>query len=217
MASIGFPGDAANHQYDIHDFFDSLTAGNLAAVSFLKAQAYQDGHPGNSNPLDEQAFIVKVVNTLEQSAFWNSTAVIIAYDDSDGWYDHQQGAIINGSFSPSDTISGPSACGTSGTTPVLGGPGSAGLPVNGRCSPGVRSPLMVISPWAKANFVDHTETIQTSIMRFIEDNWNLGRAGGGSFDTVANTINSMFDFSNPTGPAPNTNSPILSIVTGLPQ
>ncbi len=91
-ATVGFAGDPANHQYDIHDFFDALAVGNLPTVTFLKAQSYQDAHPGNSNPLDEQAFIVKVVNSLEQSAFWNTTAVIIAYDDSDGWYDHQQGA-----------------------------------------------------------------------------------------------------------------------------
>jgi phospholipase C len=216
-ATVGFAGDPANHQYDIHDFFDALAVGNLPTVTFLKAQSYQDGHPGNSNPLDEQAFMVKVVNTLEQSAFWNSTAVIIAYDDSDGWYDHLQGAIVNGSFSASDTISGPNACGTQGTTPVLSGPNSGGLPVNGRCSPGVRTPLLVISPWAKANFIDHTFTMQTSITRFIEDNWNLGRVGGGSFDTLANPITNMFNFANPNGQPPNTNLPILSPVTGLPQ
>ena len=216
-ATVGFAGDPANHQYDIHDFFDALAVGNLPTVTFLKAQSYQDAHPGNSNPLDEQAFTVKVVNSLEQSAFWSNTAVIIAYDDSDGWYDHLQGAIINGSFSSSDSISGPSACGTAGSTPVLPGPNSGTNGVNGRCSPGVRTPLLVISPWAKANFIDHTLTIQTSILKFIEDNWNLGRIGGGSFDTVANPINNMFDFSNPTGPPPNTNLPILSTVTGLPQ
>ena len=58
---IGTPADTgsatANHQYDTHDFFDALAAGNLPAVSFLKAPSYQDGHPGNSNPLDEQAFV----------------------------------------------------------------------------------------------------------------------------------------------------------------
>ena len=124
VATIGYT-DPANHQYDIHDFFDSLNAGNLAAVSFLKARSYQNAHPGNSNPLDEQAFVVNVVNTLEQSPFWNSTAIILAYDDSDGWYDHRQGTIINGSFSASDTISGTSACGTAGTTPQLPGPNSA--------------------------------------------------------------------------------------------
>ena len=68
--------------------------------------------------------------------------------------------------------------------------------MNGRCSPGVRTPLLVISPWAKPNYVDHTFTIQTSIIRFIEDNWNLGRIGGGSFDAIANPINSMFNFTH---------------------
>jgi len=215
VANIGFT-DPANHQYDTLDFFAALSAGNLPAVSFLKAQSYQDAHPGNSNPLDEQAFVVNVVNTLMASPFWNSTAVIVAYDDSDGWYDHLQGPIANGSFSTADTISAANACGTLGTTPQLPGPGSAGLPVNGRCSPGVRTPLLVISPWAKANFIDHTFTMQTSITRFIEDNWSLGRIGGGSYDAIANSINAMFNFTDPSGPAPNTNAPILSPVTGLP-
>src|ERR1700744_5543233 len=66
-STVGTAGDPANHQYDIHDFFDALAVGNLPAVSYLKAQSYQDAHPGNSNPLDEQAFIVKVVNSLAQS------------------------------------------------------------------------------------------------------------------------------------------------------
>src|SRR5262249_3095825 len=159
------------------------------AVSFLKAAAYQDGHPSNSNPLDEQAFIVNVINTLQASPFWSTTAVIIAYDDSDGWYDHQFAPIINGSFTAQDALSGARACGTNGTTPVLPGPLSNGLSVNGRCAPGVRTPLLVVSPWARPNFVDHTFTIQTSILVFIEQNWSLGTIGGGSFDTIANPIN----------------------------
>jgi phospholipase C len=213
-ATVGLT-DAANHQYDTHDFFDALAVNNLPAVSFLKAQSYQDAHPGNSNPLDEQAFVVNTINALQQSAFWNTTAVIIAYDDSDGWYDHQQGPITNGSFSTSDSLTGTNACGTQGTTPVLAGPNSNGLPVNGRCSPGVRTPLLVISPWAQTNYVDHTFTIQTSITRFIEDNWNLGRLGGGSFDATANSINNMFNFT-PSTP-PNATPLLLSPTTGLPQ
>lgn len=218
---VGTPADTgagtANHQYDIHDFFDALAAGNLPAVSYLKAQSYQDGHPGNSNPLDEQAFVANVVNTLAQSPFWNSTAVIIAYDDSDGWYDHQQAPIINGSFTTSDSVSGTNACGTSGVTPVLPGPNSGGLPVNGRCSPGVRTPLIVISPWAKSNYVDHSLSIQTSVVQFIEDNWNLGRIGGGSFDslTAVDTLQNMFNFV-PSTP-PNATPLYLSPTTGLPE
>jgi len=215
LATIGQAGDGGNHIYDIHDFFDALGAGNLPSVSYLKAQAYQNAHPGNSNPLDEQAFVVSVVNAVESSPFWNSTAIILAYDDSDGWYDHQPAPVGNASFTTSDSVSGTNACGVLGTTPQLPGPNSAGLPVNGRCGPGVRTPLLVISPWAKPNFVDHTLTIQTSILLFIEQNWSLGQIGGGSFDTVANPINNMFNFSKSV--PQNTNLPLLNPTTGLPE
>src|SRR5664279_5559977 len=49
-----------------------------------------------------------------------------------------------------------------------------------RCGPGPRLPLLVISPYAKTNFVDHTPTEQGSILAFIEDNWKTGRHGDGS-------------------------------------
>ena len=100
IAAIGSNDDGANHQYDIHDFFDALRNDNLPAVSFLKAPGYQDGHAGYSDPLDEQAFIVKVVNIVQFSPFWKDTAIVIAYDDSDGWYDHQMPPIVNQSASP---------------------------------------------------------------------------------------------------------------------
>ena len=99
-------------------------------------------------------------------------------------------------------------------TPQLPGPNTGTAPVNGRCGYGVRQPLLVISPWAKPNYVDHTITDQTSILRFIEDNWSLGRIGGGSFDALANPITSMFNFTQSTPQNPNL--PILSPVTGLP-
>ena len=165
--------------------------------------------------MDEQAFVVTVVNSLEASPFWNSTAVIIAYDDSDGWYDHQMAPIVNGSFSNLDALTAPNACGTHGTTPQLTGPFSNSAPVNGRCGYGVRTPLMVISPWAKPNYVDHTLTDQTSVLRFIEDNWSLGRVGGGSFDSLANSINSMFNFTQ--GTPQNATPVVLSTITGEPQ
>jgi phospholipase C len=65
----------------------------------------------------------------------------------------------------------------------------------GRCGYGPRQPLLVISPWARQNFVDHTVTDQTSVIRFIEDNWLAGqRLGKGSFDGIASSISQMFDF-----------------------
>ena len=94
IAEIGHDGPA-NHQYDTADFFAALSEGNLPSVSYLKAPGFQDGHAGYSDPIDEQNFVVTVINALEKSPEWQSTAVIIAYDDSDGWYDHVTSPLVN--------------------------------------------------------------------------------------------------------------------------
>ena len=194
-SAIGTSSDGANHQYDIRDFFAAVKAGAFPAVSFLKAPGVQDGHAGYSDPLDEQTFVVQVVNFLEQRPEWANTAVIILYDDSDGWYDHQVAPVGNGSFNArADRLNGPGACGIKGTTPELGGVAGKG-PVDGRCGPGTRQPFLVISPWAKVNYVDHARITQVSVTRFIEDNWLEGRRlGGGSFDATTGSIDGMFDF-----------------------
>jgi phospholipase C len=155
----------------------------MPSVSFLKAPAYQDGHAGYSDPLDEQTFLVDTINRLEKLPTWKSTAVIIAYDDSDGWYDHVMGPIVMQSASVDDTLSGPGSCGTP----------KAGAYLD-RCGYGPRQPLLVISPFARPNIVDHSVTDQSSILRFIEDNWNLGRIGNQSFDALAGTLTNLFDF-----------------------
>lgn len=186
VAEIGHDGQA-NHQYDLTDFWSAVNAKSMPAVSFLKAPAAQDGHAGYSNPLDEQAFVVDTINKLQKTQDWKSTAVILAYDDSDGWYDHQLGPIVNQSDDPAvDALAG-TTCGTNPAR-VLGG-------YQDRCGYGPRLPLLVISPYAKSNFVDHTTTDQSSILRFIEDNWGTGRIGNASFDEKAGTLNNMFAFS----------------------
>lgn len=193
IAEIGNAGPA-NHQYDTNDFIAAAQAGNLPAVSFLKAPSYQDGHAGYSDPLDEQTFVVNTINMLEALPTWSSTAVIILYDDSDGWYDHQMSPIVNQSTGPQDALTGPGACGTAANS--LPGYNAAANPhALGRCGYGPRLPFLVISPWAKKNFVDHTITDQSSVIRFVEDNWLGGqRIGGGSFDAIAGPITNMFNF-----------------------
>ena len=189
---IGHDG-RANHQYDLTDLWSAADAGRLPQVTFIKPASYDNGHAGSSDPLDEQRFLVDTVNRLEKLPTWSSTAIVIAWDDSDGWYDHQAAPITNPSHAQAhDVLNGPGVCGTG--TP-LGG-------FNGRCGPGPRQPLLVISPYAKQNYVDHTVTTQASILKFIEDNWLAGaRLGGGSFDATAGRINSMFDFAAATKPA----------------
>jgi len=198
--------DPANHQYDTADFFTALQLNNLPSVSFLKAPGFQDGHPGYSDPLDEQAFIVKVVNAVMASPDWASTAIVITYDDSDGWYDHQMPPIVNPSSSTLvDALSGAGTCtGTAGaasqqgittlTTPLLG---TDGNPAQGRCGYGTRIPFVVISPFAKSNYIDHTLLDQSSVIRFVEDNWLGGERiqPGGSYDSIAGSIEAMFTFS----------------------
>jgi phospholipase C len=193
VATIGHSGDPANHDYDVDDFFAAVSAGNFPQVSFLKAIAIQDAHPGNSDPLDEQEFVVKVANFLQSQPEWANTALVVLYDDSDGWYDHQLGQIVNQSVTAADALTGPGACGSGAL--ALPGVNPATVHAQGRCGYGPRQPLLVVSPWAKHNFVDHSVTDQTSVIRFIEDNWLGGqRIGQGSFDSIANSISSLFDF-----------------------
>src|SRR5581483_6198869 len=189
-----------NHNYDTSDF-DQLVAAiaakelpqtALPAVSFLKAPGIEDGHAAYSDPLDEQRFIANVVNELEQTPDWSSTAVIVNYDDSDGWYDHVFSGVLNPSASPADNLT-PSTLGPiSPTNPTSQKCGSETTtkPLSdeqGRCGLGPRLPMLVISPWAKTDYVDHDLTDQASIINFVEYNWGLP-AIPGSFDQALASV-----------------------------
>jgi phospholipase C len=189
-AMIGH-NDQANHEYDMSSFDEAVKHENLPSVSFLKAPEYQDGHPGYSDPLDEQVFIAEKIDELENSPQWESTAVVIAYDDSDGWYDHVMSPIVTPSKSASDFLNGAGVCGNVK---------DESAPAD-RCGYGPRLPLLVISPYAKQNYVDNTQTDQSSVLKFIEENWQLGKIGEHettpdtySADYRAGALNNMFDF-----------------------
>ncbi len=177
--------DQANHQYDLSDFYETLKDGNLPSVSYLKGTTEQSGHPGESGPLDEQKFIVNTVNQIEQSKYWSSTAIVITYDDSDGWYDHVAPKLLNGSDNSAiDTA----MC---EDTPVAVGSGS------GRCGYSQRLPMVVISPYTRANYVSNDKTDTTSVVKFIEDNWLHGEGIPGSFDATSGSLDArggLLDF-----------------------
>jgi phospholipase C len=192
--------DQANHNYSLGDFWNAAYNGYMPSVSFLKATANSTGHPSNSNPLAEQTFLVDTINDLMQLPEWSQMAILIAWDDSDGWYDHVMPPIVSQSNDAAND--------------ALNGSGLCGIPTPGayldRCGYGAREPFLVISPYAKPNFVDHTVIDTTSILRFIEDNWNLGRIGDQSFDAIAGPILNSFDFTS----APNTAPLILDPTAG---
>ncbi|MDQ4488579.1 alkaline phosphatase family protein [Sinomonas sp. ASV486] len=184
-AEIGHNG-RANHQYDLTSFDKVVNSDNMPAVSFLKAPNYQDGHAAYSDPIDEQKFVVEQINAIQKSQNWDSTAIVLAYDDSDGWYDHVATKVLNASNDPKEDAAWCMDAAKAGA-PILNGYAD-------RCGPGPRQPLLVVSPFAKRNFVDHTVTQQSSILRFVEDNWGLGRLGDGSFDSIAGSLGNMFNF-----------------------
>ena len=186
--------NTANHQYDMSTFDalvsaiheGRLSASHFPAVSFLKAPGYEDGHAAYSDPIDEQKFVVSEINSIEALPSWSSTAIVLAYDDSDGFYDHVYSGVTNPSQTTADVLTGPNQCGT-GTTYLFN--------QQGRCGYGPRLPLLVISPYARSNSVSNTLTDQSSIIKFVQQNWSLGEIPG-SAANIAGSINGMFDFSH---------------------
>jgi phospholipase C len=203
LADIGYT-DQANHQYDISLFSDALngTGGaQLPAVSYLKPPAYENGHPGNSDPIDEQNFLVNTINSVEQSKYWSSTAIVITYDDSDGWYDHVAPPTVNGS---DDSTTDTAYC---STVPVELTNGTD------RCGFGQRLPMLVISPYTQDNYVSNNQTDTTSVVKFIEQNWLGGKTIPDSFDKISGSIDApggLLDFNV----RPNLTPLILNPTTG---
>jgi phospholipase C len=178
LKEIGYT-DQANHQYDLSYFNDALDGkggAQLPSVSYLKAPEAEDAHPGYSDPIDEQKFLVNTINSVEKSKYWASTAIVVTYDDSDGWYDHQAPKIVNGS---DDATQDAAIC-----TSVAVSIGSA----NDRCGYSQRLPLVVISPYTRQNYVSSNLTNTASVVKFIEDNWLHGKSIPGSFDATSGSL-----------------------------
>jgi phospholipase C len=178
-SEIGYT-DRASHQYDISLFSDALKGthgATLPSVSFLKPPEYENAHPGDSDPLLEQKFVVNTINQIEESKYWRSTAIILTYDDSDGWYDHAIPPVINGS--DDSTVGDTSVC-----TSVPMTVGKA----EDRCGFGDRLPFLVISPYTQDNYVSSNLTDTASIINFIEDNWLNGKRIPDSFDAVSGSL-----------------------------
>jgi phospholipase C len=105
------------------------------------------------------------------------------------------GPIVTQSQTSLDALSGASMCGSNAAKVPTTDLGAA---EQARCGVGPRQPLLIVSPWAKRNFVDGNETTQASVVQFIEDNWLDGqRIGNGSDDAITGSLEGMFDFAHP--------------------
>ncbi|HLY01441.1 MAG TPA: alkaline phosphatase family protein [Candidatus Cybelea sp.] len=138
------------------DIFTDITNGNLPAVSWVIPDGEDSDHP-HYKPDDGPEWVAQVVNAIGQSSYWNTTAIIVVWDDWGGFYD---------SVPP----------------PTIDNQGGMGF----------RVPMIVISPYSRETSSSQTGYISNvvysfgSIVRFIEDTFNLGRLG--TTDETCNSI-----------------------------
>lgn len=120
------------------DFSNEVQAGSLPAVSWLFSQGpgnYSQGSP--SSVLNGELWLLHVVDMIEKSPLWSSTAIFITYDEFGGYYDQVAPPVFHG------------------------------------LQLGFRIPLIVISPYAKEDYVSNTLLTHTSLLAFIDYNWQL--------------------------------------------
>jgi phospholipase C len=148
------PGRSARlHTFDV--FLAAAAAGRLPAFSFLDPNY---GTTSQEDPQDIQVgeqYIAQVVHALTTSPNWKNTALFITYDEGGGYYDH---------------VPPPKAIRPDSIAPVL--PPYDQYP-GAFDRYGFRVPLIVVSPWAKRNYVSRVVQDHTSITAFIERKWNL--------------------------------------------
>jgi phospholipase C len=149
------------------NIFNDISSGTLPAVSWLIPNAENSDLPG-SKVDNGPSWVASVVNAIGGSSYWDSTAIVVVWDDWGGLYDN---------LDP---------------------------PQHAYGGFGFRVPALIVSPYAKAGYISPTDYEFNSILKYIEQNWNLGYLGTG--DRNANSVLDCFDYSQP----PITFSPIPS-------
>jgi phospholipase C len=137
--------------------FNDIKKDRLPAVSWLVPDADDSDHPGVGSTDTGPSWVAAVVNAIGKSPEWNSTAIVILWDDWGGFYDN--------------------------VNPPQYGYGSLGF----------RVPAIIVSPYAKHGYIAKTQYEFGSILKYIENNWHLGRLG--TSDERATSIIDCFDYS----------------------
>ena len=102
-----------------------------------------DDHPAYSDAQISEAMVAEAINKIAASPYWNQSAIIITWDDSEGDYDHVQPPVRT--FGPDGSL-------------ITNGP---------------RVPLLVISPYARTHHIAHAQGSQSSVVKFIDTVFNL--------------------------------------------
>jgi phospholipase C len=165
------PNELTEHVKNTQDFVTDIQNNNLSAVSWIIPGAWHpptppfptvfanqsiSEHPP-SRPDAGMDYVAYLVNEVMESPAWNSTAIIIAWDDYGGFYDHVPPPQVD------------------------------------QFGEGFRVPTLVISPWAKPGYIDHTPYEFASMLKLAEVNFNLPSLG--TRDVTANDMMNSFNFS----------------------
>jgi phospholipase C len=178
----------------ISQYLTDAKNGTLPQVALIEpaSAAGLDEHPNDidtSSPIDIQAgaqYAESLITALMASPNWKDSAMIFSYDEHGGLYDHvspqpmpSPDGILPIDLQPGDVCDGPGQLGT------------------GTCDlnwTGYRIPMIVISPFAKKNFVSHTVRDTTAILNFIEKRFNLPPLT--KRDAAQADMSEFFDFVN---------------------
>jgi phospholipase C len=145
------------------NIFGDITNGQLPAVSWVIPEDDESDHPDNGSVDNGPSWVASLVNAVGESQYWNSSVIIVIWDDWGGFYDNA-------------------------VPPFQDEWGGLGF----------RVPMLVLSPYAKAGsgsqggYISHTKYEFGSILRYIEQNWNLGSLG--TTDARATPISDIFNY-----------------------
>jgi phospholipase C len=172
--------------FPVADFMTDAQSGTLPSVSFVDpiflgpATIENDEHPP-SNVQVGQNFTSGIINALFASPQWGSSAMFLTWDEHGGFYDH---------------VPPPAACVPDDIPPMLG----AGDEPGAFDRYGIRVPVVVVSPWARARYVSHKVYDHTSILRFIEARFDLPALT--KRDANADPMLKLFNFKRPSFATP---------------
>jgi len=148
----------------IDQFFTDAATGKLPAVSFVESNGATQSEEDPQDISLGEAFTAKVVNAVMQSPNWSKTVLLLMYDEHGGYYDH---------------VAPPAAVPPDDIKPILtvhAGDHLDGLPAQlpgTYARYGFRVPAVVVSPYAKKNYVSSVVHDHTSVLSLIEHKFNL--------------------------------------------
>jgi len=175
----------------IDAFFADAAAGTLPNLSFIdpKFGGEEQGTSNDDHPHADvragQHFMHQLYTAITNGPAWERTVFVINYDEWGGFFDHVPPPIVP--VSPEDVAAGNT---------------------DGRL--GFRTPLLVVSPFARERYVAHEVYDHTSILRMVEERWGLSPLG--ARDASTNSLANVLDFTQAPRSAPQ--YPVPPIVAG---